>query len=694
MPRGKRRVLALVAVAAICALVPLVGFARLSGSPQGAAAPGSPSGRPPALRDHHLVSHPELDVKGAEVPRQLVLRLRGGTPAGSVGELERRLGVERVEYVPQIGIDAVRLPEGVALAGIQGRLAKERSVLGTGPNHILHVRDYVPNDPDFGSGVATSHDGVQSQWGLARIGAPGAWASFRGPGSVVVAVVDTGLDSTHPDLAGVVLPGYNVLEGNADTFDDHGHGTLVGGVIGAVTDNSVGVAGVSFNSARLLPVKVLDQLGNGSEVGVAAGITYAADHGAQVINLSLGGASYSQAIQDAVRYAWRQGALVVAAAGNGGDGTRQYPAADAWALGVAASDQSDAIARFSSYGDEVSLSAPGVSILSTMPTYPVSMTRNDGYQQGYDAFSGTSSAAPLVSGLAALLLAQQARSPADTVQALERSAHVLSAGWNPSSGYGRLDAAGAIGGAWGQAATGGIRGQVVDSSGSPVGGAVVSAGGASETTSADGTYRLAGLAASGNPYTVSVQSGAGSFQSQPLSVVGGADTFTDIVAAAGPAGAAQAVQNGGFEAGSFKGWTLGGGAPTPTLSTAQVHSGSYAALLGSASGREGAGDSWASQAVHVQLPAGASHATLSFWTWSASSDLASFDWQEAQVRDSSGALLASVVKGAANEMAWKQVSFDLTPYSGRDLQLYFNVHSDGAGDLSWMYLDDVEVSYS
>lgn len=679
----------------LCVLVGVAGFAELAPAerPTQASAATRVPGRLPSLRDHHVVSHPELDVKKPEVAQQMVIRVRPLTPSRSLADLERRLGVTRVQYVPEIGVDAVRLPAGMSPAAVQSALAKEKTVLGTSPNRILRVRDYTPKDPDFATGVQTSHDGVQSQWGLAKIGAPAAWGTFRGPGSIVVAVVDTGVDSTHPDLAGVVLPGYNEIDFNTDTFDDHGHGTMVSGVIGAVTDNGLGIAGISFNSARILPVKVLDQFGNGSEVAVAAGITYATDHGAQVINLSLGGSSYSQAIQDAIRYAWGKGALVFAAAGNSGDGAPQYPAADAWAVGVAASDQNDAIAPFSSYGDEVALAAPGVSILSTTPTYPVTMTRNDGYFQNYDAFSGTSSATPLVSGLAALLLAERHGSQADTLQALERSAHALARSWDPHSGYGRIDAASAVTGSVGAATSGDIRGQIVDGSGSPVGGAVVSAGGASETTHADGTYRLAGLPLSGNPYTVTVQAGAGSFLSQPINVVAGADVFSDIVAGAGPA-TPQTLKNGGFETGSFSGWTVGGSAPTPTITTAQVHSGSYSALLGTASGRELTGDSWVAQTVHIQMPSGTTHATLGFWIWTASTDAAGFDWQEAQLRDASGATLAGVMKGATNDMAWKHIAFDLTPYNDRDVQLYFNVHSDGAGDLTWMYLDDVEVTYS
>lgn len=164
--------------------------------------------------------------------------------------------------------------------------------------------------------------------------------------------------------------------------------------------------------------------------------------------------------------------------------------------------------------------------------------------------------------------------------------------------------------------------------------------------------------------------------------------------AGGGAGAPPTVVNGGFEAGSFSGWIPGGGSPAPVISTAQVHSGSYSALLGTSSGAEPAGDSSLTHAFHVQLPAGSTRATLSFWTWTASTDAAAFDWQEAHVRDASGAELAPVMKGAANDLAWKHVTFDLTPYNGRDIQLYFNVHSDGAGDLTWMYLDDVEVDYS
>ena len=246
----------------------------------------------------------------------------------------------------------------------------------------------VPDDPYVGS-ARPYFDAIR----LTQ-----AWDLGHGAGDVVIAVVDTGV-SPVADLDDRLLPGHNFVQDDDATFDSEpapdpgdtrdtsavGHGTLVAGIAAAMTNNGVGIAGVAWD-AHVLPVKVLNYYGNGDDFLIGKGIVWAADHGADIINLSLGGAAESGGLCEAVEYATSKGALVVAAAGNGEDRAAMYPAACPGAVAVTATDANGDFTYFSNYGRWVDLAAPGVQITST---------RNDG---GYLAEDGTSFAAPIVSG--------------------------------------------------------------------------------------------------------------------------------------------------------------------------------------------------------------------------------------------------------------------------------------------------------
>lgn len=238
----------------------------------------------------------------------------------------------------------------------------------------------VPNDALFST----------YQWNLPIIETLQGWSVNRGKQDVVVAVVDTGVDLNHEDLQGQLVEGYNVLNPDAKPMDDVGHGTHVAGIIGAKVNNGAGVAGMTWYN-RIMPVKVLDSSGAGSTYAVAQGIIWAADHGAQVINLSLGNYASSEFLHDAIRYAYDRGIVLVAASGNDNTGQPGYPAAYPEVFAVAATDSQNGKAPFSNYGDYVDASAPGVSIASTY------------MNNQYAALSGTSMACPHVSALAALL---------------------------------------------------------------------------------------------------------------------------------------------------------------------------------------------------------------------------------------------------------------------------------------------------
>lgn len=259
--------------------------------------------------------------------------------------------------------------------------------------------------------VATtlSNDSLySSQWALPKIKwdqVDSALAQYNPSEAVVtIAVIDTGVDYTHPDLAGKVNTSedYDFVNNDSNAMDDNLHGTHVAGIAAAATNNNAGVAGVSINSTRILPIKVLNYSGSGYYSWVASGITYAADHGAKVINLSLGGSVRSSTLENAVNYAWNKGVVVVAAAGNSNNTSKTYPGAYSNAMAVWASNETDNKASFSSYGIWVDIGAPGTNILSTVPA----TLDKDGVSDGYYFANGTSMSTPHVAGLAGLLFSQ------------------------------------------------------------------------------------------------------------------------------------------------------------------------------------------------------------------------------------------------------------------------------------------------
>jgi thermitase len=247
------------------------------------------------------------------------------------------------------------------------------------PNYIAYISE-TPNDPYW-----------SSQWGMTRIEAPAAWDITTGSSSVTIAIVDTGVDLFHPDLSGKLVSGYDFVNDDDNPQDDHGHGTHVAGIATARTNNGAGVAGLSWG-AEIMPVKAMDDYGRGKNADIANGIIYAANNGADIINLSLSGPDPSSVLEEAVEYAHDLGGVVVAATGND-NATVSYPARYPEVIAVAATDSNDQRASFSNYGPEVDVAAPGVSIRST-------------YWWGgstYEWQSGTSQASPHVAGLAALI---------------------------------------------------------------------------------------------------------------------------------------------------------------------------------------------------------------------------------------------------------------------------------------------------
>lgn len=286
----------------------------------------------------------------------------------------------------------------------------------------------APNDPGYAYGDQSYLDTVRL---------PQAWDRTKGSTSQVVAVVDSGVDIDHPDLKGRTVAGYNAITPGYAPADDNGHGTMVAGIAAANTNNAVGVAGAAW-TARVMPVKVLDAAGLGYDSDIAEGVVWAADHGARIINLSLGGPEDGPVLRDAVRYATGKGAVVVVAAGNDGDGRAQYPAAYPEVVAVGATDATGRLTDFSSYGDWIDVAAPGAGIVSTGP--------GGDYYVG----DGTSFAAPIVSGTVALVRTlHPALTPAQVLSRLRSTARDAGPrGIDPYYGYGVLDAYAAVGGPW------------------------------------------------------------------------------------------------------------------------------------------------------------------------------------------------------------------------------------------------------
>ncbi|WP_088290439.1 S8 family serine peptidase [Kineosporia sp. A_224] len=292
----------------------------------------------------------------------------------------------------------------------------------------------TPTDTDFAT---------QQKTYLTSIAAPTGWDYGLGSASVKIAVVDTGVDVGHPDLVGKVVDQYDTVTDTTDVTDGVGHGTFVAGVAAAATNNAKGIAGVGFNSS-IVAVKVADADGFMSDVDVAEGIRKAADLGAKVINLSLGSSSSDTATSSAVAYAQSQGALVVAAAGNSGQegNPKFYPAAYPGVLSVGATDAKGHRAWFSEHGTWVSMAAPGINIRATTPRV-LDPVLSIWAKPNYDNGNGTSFAAPMVAGAAALLAA---RAPGATAAQIKAALVSTAHGYTPSYGLGKgqLDVAKAM----------------------------------------------------------------------------------------------------------------------------------------------------------------------------------------------------------------------------------------------------------
>jgi thermitase len=329
------------------------------------------------------------DIVSPSVPGQYVVKFRsemdGPARAAAIealgGYIFDRIHAQDVEAVEFPSLTASDAPSGEA-DRIMKELKSNPNVVYVEPNYI-YQSVFTPNDP-----------GRSQQWAWDVIQAYQAWDTTQGSSTVVIAIVDTGIQRNHPDLDAKITAGYDYVQNDSAPDDGNGHGTHVAGTSAAETNNSTGGAGTCPN-CRLMPVRVLDNNGSGTMVNVANGINYAANNGAKVINLSLGGPG-ATSLQDAVNNAWNRGSFLACAAGNSNTSSTSsaYPAAYSNCFAIASTTSSDARSSFSNYGSWVEVAAPGSSIYSTW------------INSSYNTINGTSMATPHVAGLAGLLASQ------------------------------------------------------------------------------------------------------------------------------------------------------------------------------------------------------------------------------------------------------------------------------------------------
>jgi subtilisin family serine protease len=433
--------LALISALALPILGPRASRAQIAGGSPTPTAPGA--------------FGPPHGESGDVIPGEVVVRLRNGAGnqpppvsqaasvlslAGVEGSVDRAL-VNPGSYV--VSVTPGR-EESAAAA-----LAAEPGVASASPNLRRHIHTMplpaaqgAPNDPLY-----------PLQWAYPRINAPPAWNGAAGS-PITVAVLDTGVDLTHPELAGRVLQGANFVTPGGSAQDDNGHGTHVAGIVAAAGGNGAGGVGMDWN-ARILPVKVADGAGSLSSEDWLNGLAYAAQNGARVVNMSFGGTTYSQAEQDAVTDAWNRGVIIVASAGNSGDNGNpvEYPAGYDHVLSVAAVGSDNLHAYYSAANRFVDITAPGGNARSggdpndrfIISTWAQNIASN--FQPGYAKEIGTSQAAPFVSGLAALLLAQRPSLTNDAVVSrIETTATDLGPrGRDDQFGFGLINVAAALG---------------------------------------------------------------------------------------------------------------------------------------------------------------------------------------------------------------------------------------------------------
>ena len=360
---------------------------------------------------------------------RILVEARAGLSAADLDKVVKAHGGKAARKLGNSNIHVVDLPPGLSEEDAVAKLSRRPEF------------KFAELDRKVTMAMAVTDPYIGSAWHIGKIGASTAWDSSQGAG-VTIAVLDTGVNVAHPDLKDRVVPGYNASSNNSDVTDLCGHGTAAAGAAAATTDNALGVAGIA-GAARIMPIQISFKDSTGCHAWastIANGITWAADHGARVANISFVGIAEDAAVRSASRYMKNKGGLVFISAGN--NNVDENVAPDTGYIIVSATDSYDKRASFSSWGSFVSLAAPGTSIWTTTSTL------------GYAAKSGTSFSSPVTAGVAGLLMAARPDLSAEQIEALMFSTAVDlgTAGRDPIFGYGRVDAAAAMAAARGYSA--------------------------------------------------------------------------------------------------------------------------------------------------------------------------------------------------------------------------------------------------
>lgn len=384
------------------------------------------------------------------VPGEVLVKYREGPSSAGSGELQRSVNASGVKKLLFPDMELLKL-KGISVEDAVAILRSSPLVESASPNYIRSI-NFVPDDPDFGK-----------QWNFNDPAQGGdihmvqAWDIERGGNpSVVVAVLDTGVAyetrgvyQQCPDLANThFVQGHDFVNGDAFPDDDNGHGTHVCGTIAQSTNNAIDVAGIAFNCS-IMPVKVMNQSGEGADDDIINGIRFAADNGANVVNMSLGGYGTNPLLEDAVNYAASKGPVICASTGNNGQEGIYYPAAYSECMAVGATYRSKARASYSNYGNELDVVAPGGDGSVGDWIYQVTYKKDRDPSSGFEerGMDGTSMACPHVAGLAALIKAHNPTwTRTDIRTAIEKTCRDLGTeGWDEETGWGLIDAAAALG---------------------------------------------------------------------------------------------------------------------------------------------------------------------------------------------------------------------------------------------------------
>jgi subtilisin family serine protease len=353
------------------------------------------------------------------VPGRVLVKFRSNIGLDHARQIVASLGARDADTLPGTGVMVLDLPEQADEAAFAQALTLRPDVEFAELDRILKPAEMTPNDPWY----------ANWEGHLKRIQAPAAWSITTGASNVVIAILDTGVDGTHEDLASKLVPGWNIYNNNSNTSDVGGHGTAVAGTAAAVSNNGVGVASVCWG-CMIMPIRVSDGSTGATYSAIASGLNWAADHGARVANISYI-VSESATVTSSAKYFQGKGGIVPSSAGN--YSTFSSASDNPYILTVSATDYNDALSGYSNTGNNVDLAAPGNSF----------STIKGGT---YDSVSGTSFSAPIVAGVAALVLSVNPNlSPNQVQDILKQSADDFgSPGWDPSYGWGRVNAGRAV----------------------------------------------------------------------------------------------------------------------------------------------------------------------------------------------------------------------------------------------------------